>query len=192
MRIVDIQHDASPPVWILPLSSSKAGISFEIRALLNDTLFNVLSSPSPVPCMPPIKQCFDIDYNSFSVLPLLFPWQPDHTRLHKLLGKVPPYRFSSTSLLLSCFQSHLDMPEMERSSNLRAAIWKCILKYIFLQTKHLILHFKAKMFDMRLIFCICSKSENDDACKVRHEADHILQKNVTKLQGKGFGAFSAL
>lgn len=121
MKISYIQLDTGPPV----------SISFEIRALLNGTLFNVPSSPTPVPYMPPIKQCFDIDYNSFSVLLLLFPWQPDHTRPPKLLGKVPLHRFSSASLLLSCFQSHLDMSEMERSPNLRAAIWKCILNYVF-------------------------------------------------------------
>lgn len=167
----------NPSVSIPALSWSKAKISFEIRGLLNDTLFNVPSSPSLVPYMPPIKQCFDIDYNSFSVLLLLFPWQPDHTRPPKLLGKVLPCCLSSTSFLLFCFQSHLDMSEMERSPNLRAAIWKCILNYIFfLQMKHLILHFKENMFDSLLIFRICSLSGNDDARKVRHEADHIPRK----------------
>lgn len=50
---------------------------------------------------------------------------------------------------------------------------KFIYLFIFLQMKHLILHYKANMFDLLLIFCICPQSGNDDACKVRHEADHI-------------------
>lgn len=161
--------------------------------MLNDTLFNVPSSPSPVPYMPPIKQCFDIYYNSFSILLLLFPWQPDHTRPPKLLGKVLLCCFSSTSFLLFCFQSHLDMSEMERSPNLRAAIWKCILNYVFfVQMKHPILHFKANMFDSLLIFRACSDSWNDNVCKVRHEADHIPHKMLLNCREKGLRPFSAL
>lgn len=184
-QIPDVWLDASPSVSTPSLSWSKAGISSEVKALLNNTPFNVLSSPSHVPYMPPIKHCFDIYYNSFSILLLLFPWQPDHTRPSKLLGNVLPHRFSSTSLLLSCFQSHLDMSEMERSPNLQAAIWIC-------EISNLISYFKANMFDLLLIFRICSQSGNDDARKVRYEADHIPDKMLLNCRGKGSRLFSSL